>query len=141
MRTCEIEGCNGKYYAKGLCSRHYYQRPEAKAWRREYQKKYYQRPEVKEKTRKYNQRPEVKERMREYYKKHREEVKAKAREERDRKKYLKYVKLNVAKKEMKECHNAKLEKEIIKFSPKTQKALILDGITLENRMKELKKEG
>ena len=35
--------CGGKHHAKGLCQKHYNQRPEAKA----YKKAYFQRPEVK----------------------------------------------------------------------------------------------
>ena len=35
--------CGGKHHAKGLCQKHYFQRPEAKA----YKKAYRQRPEVK----------------------------------------------------------------------------------------------
>jgi len=39
MKRCLV--CNGKGYAKGLCRKHYYQRPEVKEQQREYQ----QRPE------------------------------------------------------------------------------------------------
>ena len=48
------------HYARGLCRKCYYQRPEVK----EYKKEYYQRPEVKERLKdyckEYYQRPEVK---------------------------------------------------------------------------------
>ena len=43
------------------------QRPEYKAYRREYDHKRNQRPEVKAKARKYYQRPEVKAKARKYY--------------------------------------------------------------------------
>jgi len=58
MRTCKVEGCNNKHWAKGLCAKHYqaiyikqYYK-EHKKQLTEYQKQY--RQNNKEKTAKYN---------------------------------------------------------------------------------------
>jgi hypothetical protein len=31
LRECTIEGCGGKHYTRGLCQKHYNQRPERQA--------------------------------------------------------------------------------------------------------------
>ena len=104
MRTCSIEGCERKHWAKNLCrscyDKDYYQRPHVKARTRRYNqsdagKAKYRRYSQSEKgkackrrfresgkaaeyDKKYQQRPEVKARRREY--KQRPEVKARNRE-------------------------------------------------------------
>ena len=119
--------CGGAHHAKGLCSKHYYQRPEVKAKKRAY----CQRPEVKEHQREhqreYYQRPEVKEHQREYRREYcqRPEVKAKTAES--------------------QKHNAVATLRALvnarKFlSEETARAFVLDGALLKKRERELKRE-
>jgi len=77
-KTCSI--CGLPHYAKELCKKHYYQRPEVKAhtkaYMKAYTKAYYQRPEVrahtkaymKAYTKAYYQRPEVRAHTKAYMK-------------------------------------------------------------------------
>lgn len=61
-RTCDIEGCNGKHYAKGLCG---------KCYRAKYKKEHYKK--LKEKAKKY--RDTHKEEKRQYWKKNKKRLK------------------------------------------------------------------
>ena len=56
-KVCSV--CGGTYFARGLCKKHYYQRPEVKAKQKEYQPRYHQRPEVKARKKEYRQRRRV----------------------------------------------------------------------------------
>ena len=82
-KLCE---CGGKHYAKGLCSKCYYQTPEYKARAKTRQqtpehkakaKAYSQRPEVKARAKAYNQTPEAKAKAKAYNQ--RPEVKARTK--------------------------------------------------------------
>ena len=125
LTTCGHE----PHYARGLCRKCYYQRPEVK----EYKKEYYQRPEVKEHRKDYRkeyyQRPEVKEHQKEYLKEYQKEF-IQRPEVKYRNKYVNPEK--------------KLRKTLEKyhFSKETKEALVTDGILLDKRYAELsKKEG
>jgi len=117
--------CGGKHHAKGLCQKHYFQRPEAKA----YKKAYRQRPEVKAYKKAYNQRPEAKAYQKAYCQ--RPEVKA------HRKAYYGGVGVHGEQKA------ARLEKAALDkgFTPESAKAFAVDGLVLEKRLTELMKSG
>ena len=79
MKTCEIEECDRKYYAKQLCLKHYgkrfYQKlkndnPEKYKKRLAYVREYNKRPKTKALRKKYYQKPEVKERIKKYQQEH-----------------------------------------------------------------------
>ena len=73
MKTCEVEGCEGKHEAKGLCQKHYDAKrnadPEVKRRRKERFVEYYSDPEnrrrEKERQAKYRAVPENRQRARE----------------------------------------------------------------------------
>jgi len=119
MTTFTCKCGNNKHYAKGVCKRCYYQNPEVKARRREYQREYRNRPEVKARKREYQReycnRPEVKARRREYQREYdnRPEVKA---------------------------SRFKKQADSVDFwsSEKAKQAFVMDGELLD---KELKKRG
>ena len=62
VRTCDIEGCERKHHAKGLCGLHYRQLPENKLRQKEYESK----PERKLYKKEYNSKPERKLWQKEY---------------------------------------------------------------------------
>jgi len=70
MKVCKI--CGDKFFAKGLCEKHYYQQPELLERKRKYIKNYYQKPENKEKLKQYQkeyyQKPDIKAKVRKYAK-------------------------------------------------------------------------
>ena len=104
--------CGGKHHAKGLCQKHYFQRPEAKA----YKKAYNQRPEAKAYQKAYNQRPEVK-----AYKKA----------------YASGVGV-FGERKAERIEKVALAKG---FTPESAKAFAVDGLVLEKRLTELMKSG
>jgi hypothetical protein len=63
MKACAIDGCCNPLYAQGHCKQHYYQIPEVRERRREYQKRYNQQPKMKEYLHQYYQQPEVRARL------------------------------------------------------------------------------
>lgn len=74
MRICSMNGCGGKYFAKGLCKKHYAHTPQQQKWMKVYRKNRYVSPEEKirrkEYAKEYSSRPEIRkklnEKMREY---------------------------------------------------------------------------
>ena len=80
MRTCEIEGCERKHRAKGLCFIHYY---------KQYNKQYYQRNY--EHRRKQIKKHQQSEKGKEVKKKYQQSEKGKIKNKRYREKHPEYV--------------------------------------------------
>ena len=67
MRTCEVEGCEGKHEAKGLCRKHYRADPKIKRQEKEYQAKHYAKNRQRYKERRAKYYTENKQRIKAYY--------------------------------------------------------------------------
>ncbi len=121
-KTCSV--CNGKYFAKGRCEKHYYQHPDVIARRRAYQQRpdvivqkraynraYEQRPERKAALKVYQQRPEYKEYMKVYHQ--RPEVKAKMKAYQDVYYRLPDVKAHSSKQRLSREKDKELQKQYL----------------------------
>lgn len=88
MRTCEVEGCEGKHFAKGLCQKHYSAKHYAENKQRK--KEYYaeNKERIKDQHAKYRANPENKQRMKEYNAKYRTDPENKQRKKEWMKEYI-----------------------------------------------------